>query len=91
MDVYFDLVDGSSCIFEIKATDWDRVMHRRRVLGAHRRQIMKYVDQYLLLRDVCVVATVIYPHPPAAGDIRAEIEDYFDEWAIQVMWFDDTV
>lgn len=90
IDIYFDLGDGSACIFEIKATDWDRVKYRRKLLGAHRRQIMKYVDQYLLLHDISVVATVIYPHPPATNDIRAEVEDYFGEWAIQVMWYDDS-
>ena len=85
MDVYFDLADGSGgCIFEIKATSWDRVKYRRKLLGAHRRQLMKYVDQYLLLNDISVCATVIYPKSPRNGKIRQEVEDYMGEWAIQV-------
>ena len=89
IDVYFDLSDGSgACVFEIKATNWDKVKHRRNLLGAHRRQIMKYVDQFLLLRDISVCATVIYPKSPALEGIREEVEGYMGEWAIQVMWYE---
>jgi hypothetical protein len=89
MDIYFDMPDGSgACIFEIKATDWDKVIHRRKLLGAHRRQLMKYVDQYLLLRDISVVATLIYPRNPSLEGVRKEVEDYMGDWAIQVMWYE---
>ena len=90
MDIYFDLSDGSgACIFEIKATNWDRVKFRRKLLNAHRRQLMKYVDQYLLLNDISVCATMIYPSEPGEEEIREEVEDYMGEWAIQVMWYDN--
>ena len=88
MDVYFAMPDGSACIFEIKATLWEKVKYRRSLLGAHRRQLLKYVDQYLLLHGISVVATMIYPRRPHDDDMRREIEDYMGEWSIQVMWYE---
>jgi len=90
IDVYWDMPDDSgACIFEIKATNWDRVKYRRSLLGAHRRQLMKYVDQFLFLRNMSVVASLIYPYKPTGAGLVQEIEDYMGEWAIQVMWYYD--
>lgn len=49
---------------------------------------MKYVDQFLLLRDISVCATVIYPRTPSLDGIRKEVDDYMGEWPIQVIWYE---
>ncbi len=90
IDVYFGLSDASgAAIFEIKATDWDKVKYRRKLLGSHRRQLLKYVDQFLLLKDISVCATVVYPTRPTGHGVCQEVEDYMGEWAIQVMWYEN--
>lgn len=77
IDVIFELKDKSAmCLFEIKATNWDRVRHVERLLGSHRRQLMKYVDQFLLLKDIGVVASMIYPNRPSAPELGQRVEDY---------------
>ena len=90
MDVFFDLPDASGvAVFEIKATNWDNVKHRRRVLSSHKRQVMKYVDQYLMHRDVNVCAIVVYPRRPRCSRIVKEVQDYMDDASIMIQWFDD--
>lgn len=50
---------------------------------------MTYVDQYLLLRDISVVATMIYPSQPTHTELTHQVADYMGAWGIQVMWYYD--
>ena len=59
------------------------------LFGAHRCQLMTYVDQYLLLRDISVVATMIYPSQPTHTELTHQVADYMGAWGIQVMWYYD--
>ena len=47
LDIFVDQIAVLVTIVEIKATDWDRVLsrNRRKLLAAHRRQVMHYVDK----------------------------------------------
>lgn len=75
-------------VVEIKGTDWDRVRHVRRLLGAHRRQVWKYVDPFLE-DGLQVSAGIIYPTAPKTEGLKAEVEDYLNDSGLQVVWYDD--
>jgi len=91
IDVFIDQIDDFVTIIEIKGTDWDAVepANRRKLLGAHRRQVWKYVDQYVDGRKVSVCAGVIYPAPPSEPGLKELVEGYLNEYALQVVWFDE--
>lgn len=91
VDVFFDKQSDFVSIFEIKSTNWDAIKptNRRRLLGAHKRQILRYVDEYLDYENVSVCAVMIYPKPPHSARIRKEVESYINEHAIQVFWYED--
>jgi len=90
IDVFFDQMDDFVSIFEIKATDWDKILpqNRNRLLGAHRRQILKYIDQYVMAQNTNVCAAMIYPHAPKLDGVRELVEGHFSDWAIAVIWFE---
>jgi hypothetical protein len=57
-------------VFEIKATDWDRIKPEniRWILAAHVRQILSYVDAY----PACAAALTslsFYVYPPVVAQI----------------------
>lgn len=91
IDVFVDQISDFVTIIEIKGTDWDAVKprNRRKLLGAHRRQVMKYVDQYLDGRHVSVCAGIIYPRSPVAPGLREQVEQYLNDYGLQVVWYDD--
>jgi hypothetical protein len=98
LDLLVDELSDFVSIIEIKSTDWDAVKpaNRKKLLGSHRRQVWRYIDQYrarLLERhpgsrmDVC--PGMIYPSAPQTPDLRELVEEYLNGWAIQVVWFDE--
>lgn len=89
LDIFIDQISDFVTVVEIKATDWDRVAcaNRRKLLAAHRRQVMRYVDKYLDEDHVSVCAGIIYPKVPANHDVKVEIESYMNEHALQVVWY----
>jgi len=91
LDLFIDQIEDFVTVVEIKATDWDRVVayNRRRLLTAHRRQIMHYVDKYLDDDHVSVCAGIIYPKAPSNHDLKAEVESYFHSNSLQVLWYAD--
>ncbi|HEV7238326.1 MAG TPA: hypothetical protein VGQ36_03730 [Thermoanaerobaculia bacterium] len=91
MDIFIDKVEDFVTVVEIKATDWDRVLerNRRKLLGAHRRQVMRYVDQYVDHDHVNVCAGIIYPQSPRGVGLKEMVEQYLNDHALQVVWFDD--
>ena len=91
IDIFIDKINDFVTVVEIKATNWDAVKpkNRRKLLGAHRRQVMKYVDKYLDQDQVSVCAGIIYPHSPHSPGLKEEIEEYLNENALQVVWYED--
>lgn len=49
-----------------------------------RRYIEKYVD--VDHTDVC--AGIIYPSAPTAPGLKERIEEYLNEYGLQVVWYD---
>jgi hypothetical protein len=49
LDIFVDRIDDFVTVVEIKSTNWDRIpiANRRRLLAAHRRQVLRYVDEFL--------------------------------------------
>ena len=89
IDIFIDQIEDFVTIVEIKSTDWDKVrMKRRKLLSTHCRQIFKYIDQYLIDRQINVCAAIIYPRSPADPAIRSEIEDFLHQLGLDVVWFD---
>lgn len=91
IDIFLDQMEDFVSIVELKATDWDlvKVANRRKLLSSHVRQVMKYVDKYLDQEKVNVCAGIIYPRPPASAELRAEVEQFLNDNALQVVWFDE--
>lgn len=91
IDIFIDEIDDFVTVIEVKSTDWDRVkpQNRRKLLGSHRRQVLKYVDQYLDGVKVNVCAGIIYPQPPREPGLREEVEEYLNDHALQVVWYDE--
>lgn len=89
--MFVDLIDDFVTVVEIKSTDWDRVKpaNRRKLVAANCRQVFKYVDTYLDGEKVNVCAGIIYPKPPSEPAVRAEVEEFLNGNALQVVWFDE--
>jgi hypothetical protein len=91
MDIFVDQTGDFVTVVEIKSTDWNRIRpaNRRRLLASHCRQVYRYVDTYLDRERVKVCAGIIYPKPPRQPDVRAEVEEFLNERALQVVWYDE--
>ncbi len=90
MDIFIDQIEDFVTVVEIKSTDWDKVrMNRKKLLGAHCRQVLKYVDEYLNVGMVNVCAAIIYPKSPDAQEIKDEVERHLHKESLQVMWYDE--
>jgi len=91
IDIFIDQIDDFVSVIEIKATNWDAVKpaKRRRLLGSHRRQVLRYVDTYLDRDKISVCAAIIYPQAPVNPELKEEVESYLNAHALQVLWFDD--
>lgn len=91
IDIFIDDIGDFVTVVEIKATDWDAVKkeNRRKLLGAHRRQVFRYVDKYLDQDGVDVCAGIIYPRSPISPGLKEEVEAYLNDHALQVVWYED--
>ncbi len=91
IDIFIDQLADFVSVVEIKATAWDAVLerNRRKLLGAHCRQILRYVDKYLDHDKVSVCAGVIYPSAPSTAGLKDFVETYLNDNALQVVWYDD--
>lgn len=79
--------EGWSTHVELKATDWERMKpHRVRPnLRRHLRQVFRYVDAEVAAgRDVC--PGIIYARAPCATARRREVETFFRENGVQLVW-----
>jgi hypothetical protein len=92
MDVFVDGHSDLVAIVEVKSTNWDAVKspNRSRLMTSHRRQVWTYIMKYIEEDHVDVSAGIIYPRSPRTAHLKEQIEDYFNEYAIQVVWYFDT-
>jgi hypothetical protein len=90
IDIFVNKIEDFVSVFELKSTDWDRIKlaNRRKLLGAHKRQILRYVDKYLGIDKVNVVAAIVYPKEPVDKSIKEAVEQYLNEHGLQVMWYE---
>jgi len=56
-------------------------------LASHRRQVWKYIEEYVDYEKINVCAGIIYPHSPKKGGLKKWIEDYLWEFGLQVVWY----
>lgn len=91
IDIFIEEISDFVTVVEIKGTDWDRIKptNRIKLLGAHCRQVMKYVDKYLKGVGISVCAGIIYPEAPRTPGLREEVEAYLNDRALQVIWYDE--
>lgn len=91
MDIVVDELGDFVSVIEIKSTDWDRVKKQniQRLLGSHRRQVWKYIEEYIdvLKKDVC--PGIIYSRLPRSMQLRRRIEEYLNEYGLQVVWYEE--
>ena len=92
LDILVDELGDFVSIVEIKSTDWDTIKPKNRIklLGSHRRQLWRYIDPYVD-SGINVSPGMIYPAPPRTEGLRDIIEDYLNDWAIQVVWFHESL
>ena len=91
MDIFIDQVTDFVSIIEIKSTDWDRIAetNRPKLLAAHARQVLRYVDKYLQHDRISVCAGIVYPKAPSSVYVRSEVERCLNEHGLQVAWYLD--
>lgn len=80
-------------VVEIKASDWDRMKPKavRRNALRQIRRIWSYIDGQVDLNRKDVSPGVIFPQRPSDPQRLQQIEDLFSEWAIQVVWHDESM
>ena len=91
IDVLVDELGDFVAVFEIKATDWNRVKAKNvvRNLWSHQRQLFKYVDEYTEVMGSGVCLGIIYPRPPRGDSLREKIETYLAEYGVPAYWFSE--
>ncbi|MDP2857137.1 MAG: hypothetical protein Q8P50_04070 [Bacillota bacterium] len=89
MDIFVGESDGMVAVAEIKATDWDRIKHVKRVLQSHGRQVWRYVEKHLDGDGVSVCPGIIYPTAPSTPGLKETIEQYLNDRGLQVVWYED--
>lgn len=90
MDLFVDESGDYVSIVEIKSTDWDRInpKNRRRLMGAHRRQVWRYIEKFVDQDKIDVCAGIIYPKCPNSPGLQEKVEAYHNDYALQVVWYD---
>ena len=91
LDMFVDELGDFVSVVEIKSTDWDKVKenNRKKLLGSHRRQIWKYIEEYLDIKKIDVCPGIIYPNSPTSLGLKEMIENYLNDYGLQVVWYDD--
>jgi hypothetical protein len=91
LDLFVDELGNFVSVVEIKSTDWDRVKeaNRKKLLASHRRQIWRYIKEYVDTKKTDVCPGIIYPHSPSSPGLKEMIENYLNDYGLQVVWYDD--
>lgn len=91
VDMFIDDLGDFVTVVEIKGTDWNRIQpkNRRRLMASHRRQIWRYIEKFVDGENISVCPGIIYPREPVTPGVRAEVEEYLNEYGLQVVWYED--
>ena len=91
LDIFVGEMGDFVSIVEIKSTDWDKVKkkNRRKLLGSHRRQVWKYIEEYLDVIKIDVCPGIIYPTAPDTPGLKEMVEAHLNDYGLQVVWYDD--
>jgi hypothetical protein len=93
MDIFvFEDSDDYVTIYEIKATDWDKIKEDniKRNLYRHSKQLFNYIDKYMVVDEKSVCHGVIYPAPPKRQGLREKIEEWaMDLYSFPVYWYNE--
>jgi hypothetical protein len=91
LDLFVDELGDFVTVVEIKSTDWDRVKeaNRSKLVASHRRQVWRYMKEYLDGEGIAVCAGIIYPKSPTTPGLKEFIETYLNDYGLQVVWYDD--
>ena len=78
-------------VFEIKATDWDRIKPRNvtKNLWSHQHQLLRYIEKFVDGDNLSVTPGIIYPSAPKSQDLRNRIETYLLSYGVPAYWFDE--
>ena len=79
-------------IYEIKATDWDKIkiQNIKRNIYRHQKQIFKYIDTYSEIFDLWANLALLYPQPPKDKLKKKLIEEYSpNKYGVPVYWFSE--
>ena len=58
-------------------------------MSSHRRQVWRYIEKFVDGDHTDVCAGIIYPAAPSTPGLREDVETYLNEYALQVVWYDD--
>jgi hypothetical protein len=91
LDMFVDELGDFVSVVEIKSTDWDKVKreNQRHLIANHRRQVWKYIEEYLDVQTVDVCAGIIYPSAPLTPGLKDMVEGHMNDNGLQVVWYDD--
>ena len=90
MDLFVDELGDYVSVVEIKSTDWDKVKeaNRKKLISSHRRQVWKYIEQYVDVEKLDVCPGIIYPRSPSTPGLKETIENHLNDYGLQVVWYD---
>jgi hypothetical protein len=93
MDLFIhDDSDDYVSVFEIKATDWDKIKEKniKRNLYRHSKQLFNYIEKFLSVDNKDVCHGIIYPSPPKKKGLRDNIENWaMDLYSFPVYWYNE--
>ena len=88
---FVDEMNDFVSVVEIKSTDWDKVKerNRRKLVSSHRRQVLKYIEEFVDGENMDVCPGIIYPRSPSTPGLKEMIEHELNDYGLQVVWYDD--
>jgi len=91
LDIFVDELGDFVSVVEIKSTDWDATLprNRKKLLGSHKRQTWRYIERYIDVERVDVCPGIIYKSAPSTPGLKEMIEEYLNDWGLQVVWYVD--
>ena len=91
MDIFVGELGDFISLVEIKSTDWDKVKekNRKKLLGSHRRQVWKYIEEYADVKKIDVCPGIIYPKSPITPGLKELVENYLNDYGLQVVCYYD--
>jgi hypothetical protein len=90
-DILVDDLGDYVALYEIKATDWDRIVPKNvtKNLWRHQNQLLHYVDKFLEVDQLDVCLGIIYPLPPKKPGLRDRIESYLEAHGTPAYWYSE--